>query len=164
AVSKNEEKGAMLAVGLGQDQVAKYIRGREDKIRLAAINSPGNVTLSGDMVAIDDISTALTSDGVFHRRLQTGGNAYHSHHMIPIGRDYVETLTKEVERIQKLNLADAEQRYPYVRWASSVTPHKATPHFSHPASYWRANLESPVRFSEAIENLVGMEDAPIQAL
>ncbi|KAL9633240.1 MAG: hypothetical protein Q9204_003481, partial [Flavoplaca sp. TL-2023a] len=163
AVSKNEQKGAMLAVGLGQDQVAKYIKGREDKIRLAAINSPGNVTLSGDMVVIDDISTALTSNGVFHRRLQTGGNAYHSHHMIPVGRAYVETLNKEAERIHKLNLAGAEQRYPYVPWASSVTPHKATPHFSHPASYWRANLESPVRFSEAIENLVGMEGAPIQA-
>lgn len=164
AVFRNEQKGAMLAVGLSHDQVAKYLRGREDRVRVAAINSPANVTLSGDMTGIDEISTGLTADGIFYRWLQTGGNAYHSHHMIPVGREYVETLTTELERIQKLGLADAKQRYQHVPWASSVTPHKSTAHFSHPASYWKANLESPVRFSEAITNLVDMEDVPIHAM
>ncbi|KAL8672824.1 MAG: hypothetical protein Q9168_002735 [Polycauliona sp. 1 TL-2023] len=164
AVSKNEQKGAMLAVGLSQEQVAKYLRGREDRVRVAAINSPANVTLSGDMPAIDEISTTLTSDGIFYRWLQTDGNAYHSHHMIPVGHEYIKTLTKEMERIQEAGLTDAKSRYQHVSWVSSVTPHKSTDHFGHPASYWRANLESPVRFSEAIANLVGTESSPIHAL
>ncbi|KAL8780233.1 MAG: hypothetical protein Q9213_006555 [Squamulea squamosa] len=164
AVSRNKQKGAMMAVGLGPDQVAKYLKGREDKVKLAAINSPANVTLSGEMTAIDEISTALTADHIFYRWLQTGGNAYHSHHMFPVGREYVDTLTEEIKHIQSLGLTDKKQRYQHVSWVSSVTPHKSTAHFSHPASYWRANLESPVRFSEAIASLVDMESVPIHAL
>ncbi|KAL8906783.1 MAG: hypothetical protein Q9171_006132 [Xanthocarpia ochracea] len=164
AVSRNEQKGAMLAVGLSHEQVAKYLEGQEDRIRVAAINSPVNVTLSGDMAAINETSTALTADGISYRWLQTGGNAYHSHHMIPIGHGYVEILTTEIEHIRNLGLIDAKKRYQHVPWASSVTPHKSTADFSHQASYWRANLESPVRFSEAIARLVGMDDVPIQAL
>lgn len=52
AMSKNKRKGAMLAVGLGPDQVAKYLGGREDEVKLAAINSPGSVTPSGEVAAI----------------------------------------------------------------------------------------------------------------
>ncbi|KAL9004067.1 MAG: hypothetical protein Q9188_003102 [Gyalolechia gomerana] len=164
AVSKNKQKGAMLAVGLGPEQVAKYLGGREDGVKLAAINSPANVTLSGEVTAIEELSAAMAADNIFHRRLQTGGNAYHSHHMIPIGREYVKTLTEGNKHIQKLGLADREQRYQHISWASSVTPSKSAAEFSYPASYWRANLESPVLFSEAIARLVDAENVPIHAL
>lgn len=164
AVSRNEQKGAMLAVGLGPVQVARYLEGREDEVKLAAINSQGSVTLSGEVTAIDKISAAMTADSIFNRKLNTGGNAYHSHHMIPVGREYVETLTDGIKLIQKLGLADAEQRYQHVLWASSVTLSKSTANFNNPASYWRANLESPVLFSEAVASLVDMEDVPIHAL
>ena len=164
AVSRNEQKGAMLAVGLGPDQVAKYLEGREAEVKLAAINSQGSVTLSGEVTAIDKISAAMTADSIFNRRLKTGGNAYHSHHMISVGREYGEILTEGIKHIQKLGLADAEQRYQHVLWASSVTLSNSAADFNNPASYWRANLESPVLFSEAVASLVDMEDVPIHAL
>lgn len=164
AVSRNERKGAMLAVGLGPDQVTKYLEGREDEVKLAAINSPGSVTLSGEVTAINKISAAMTADSIFNRTLKTGDNAYHSHHMISVGREYFEILADGIKHIQKLGLADAEQRYQHVFWASSVTPSKSTADFNNPASYWRANLESPVLFSEAVARLVDMEHVPIHAL
>ncbi|KAF1960020.1 hypothetical protein CC80DRAFT_513713 [Byssothecium circinans] len=164
AVSRNEREGAMLAVGLRRDQVDGYLQGREEEVKLAAINSQGSITLSGEVIAIDTIAEAMTADGIFNQKLKTGGNAYHSHHMMAIGHEYVEMLTKGIENIRKLGLADAEQRYPHVLWVSSVTPSKSISEFGNPASYWRANLESPVRFSEAVTSLVGREDVSIHAL
>ena len=41
--------------------------------------------------------------------------------MISVGCEYLEILTKGIKHIQKLGLADAEQRYQHVLWASSVT-------------------------------------------
>ncbi|KAI9690328.1 MAG: Type I Iterative PKS [Bathelium mastoideum] len=164
AVSRNEQKGAMLAVGLGPEQVAKYVKGREGEVKLAAINSPDSVTLSGEAAAIDEISTAMTADSTFNRTLKTDGNAYHSHHMITVGREYVEMLTEGIKHIQKLGLSNAEQCYQHAPWVSSVTPSKSTAEFNNPASYWRANLESPVLFSEAVASLVNMKDIPIHAL
>lgn len=166
AVSRNERNGAMLAVGLGNDEVAKYVEGRdgEGEVRVAAINSPGSVTLSGDESAIDEISTAMTAASIFNRKLKTGGNAYHSHHMIPIGSDYVDMLAEGNQHIQKLGLASAEHRYQHKLWVSSVTPSKSTADIYNLGWYWKANLESPVRFSEAIARLVATEDIPIHAL
>ena len=159
AVSKNTQKGAMLAVGLGLNQVAKYLEGREDEVKVAAINSPGSVTLSGEVSAINQLSAAMNADSVFNRTLKTGGNAYHSHHMVPLGRNYIEMLQER----QKL-VNDKQQRYQHVPWISSVTPRKSTNYLNDTAAYWRANLESPVRFSDAVSTLVGMEDLPIHAV
>lgn len=164
AVSRNEQKGAMLAVGLGPKQVAKYLKGREDEVKLAAINSQSSVTLSGEVASIDKISAAMTADSIFNRRLKTGGNAYHSHHMISVGREYVKILTKGIEHIQRLGLVDAEQRYQHVLWTSSVTPSKSTADFNDPTAYWRANLESAVLFSEAVASLMDMKNVPNHAL
>lgn len=165
AVSRNQQTGAMLAVGLGHEDVAKYLSDQEDQIKVAAINSPGSVTLSGDPTAIDSVSKALTMNSVFNRKLQTGGNAYHSHHMLPIGREYVEMLAQGLQHIQQLGLASPEHRYPKALWVSSVTPSKDTAKsFDDPSAYWRSNLESPVQFSEAVASLVSREDAPIHAV
>ncbi|KAK4641209.1 Polyketide synthase-like protein Preu9 [Podospora bellae-mahoneyi] len=169
AVSRNKQTGAMLAVGLGFDDVLKYLDGKEDEIKVAAINSPGSVTLSREEPTVDSISAAMTADSVFNRKLKTGGNAYHSHHMIPIGREYVELLTEGTEHLRKLGLTSSDDaaRYQPTLWVSSVTPAKSTSGLGSDdlASYWRANLESPVRFSEAVAGLVQNADGvPICAL
>ena len=49
-------------------------------------------------------------------------------------------------------------RYPQILWMSSVTPNQSlTEDGSTGPQYWRSNLESPVRFSEAMSNLVGLD-------
>ena len=152
--------GAMLAVGLGFDQVTKYLEGREDEVKVAAINSPGSVTLSGEVSSIEELSAAMSADNVFNRKLQTGGNAYHSHHMNSLGRDYIRMLQQN----QKPGLIDERERYQQIPWISSVAPSKSADNLSDMASYWRANLESPVRFSDAVAGLVSIEDVTIHAI
>ncbi|KAJ8130860.1 hypothetical protein O1611_g2768 [Lasiodiplodia mahajangana] len=159
AVSRNRRPGAMLAVGLDAETVTqKYIGGQKDAVKLAAINSGNNVTLSGDVTAIQEIAAAMNQNNIFNRILNTGGNAYHSHHMLQIGEEYFEMLTKALAYIRELGLASADQRYPRVPWVSSVTPFKSIGDFNNVATYWRANLESPVRFSDAISRLVAQKD------
>ncbi|KAL1865521.1 Type I Iterative PKS [Diaporthe australafricana] len=167
AVARNQQKGAMLAVGLGPEDTYSYLAGREDKVRIAAYNSPGSVTLSGDADAVEELAKQLDGAGIFNRLLKTGGNAYHSHHMLALGRDYDALLSEGLAHIQKLGLANgsSDQRYDAVRWVSSVTPGKTIPPImdmdvAGPA-YWRANLESPVRFSDAIAGLVDSDDVQV---
>lgn len=165
AVSGNKKTGAMLAVGLGATQIAKYVRGREEDVRVAAINSPGSVTLSGEVAAIEDISASLTAENIFNRLLKTGGNAYHSHHMLPLGREYINLLTTGLEHIKNLEFVGYENAlYPVVPWISSVMPEENTSSLNNWARYWRANLESPVLFSRAVSKLFNIPDVPINAV
>ena len=162
AVSTNKKEGAMIAVGLDLDDALGYIerQGQEDLIKVAAINSPNSITLSGDIAAVKQLSARLEEDGVFNRLLKTGGNAYHSHHMGPLGSAYSDMLSTGLTRLRELGLCNLDLRYPRISWVSSVTPAK-----SHSGvgletgpSYWRSNLESPVRFSEAVTNLMALRD------
>ncbi|KAK8104648.1 Type I Iterative PKS [Apiospora kogelbergensis] len=158
AVAKNRKKGAMLAVGLGAGQVAPYLEGWEEQVQAAALNSPASVALSGDEDAIMALSNKLTEDGVFNRVLSTAGNAYHSRHMKALGNDYSAILLDGIDRIRKLGLLNPANRYRPVPWVSSVTPHKtmASDGQNLTAAYWRANLESPVRFTEAVTNMMAL--------
>ncbi|RYC55186.1 hypothetical protein CHU98_g11026 [Xylaria longipes] len=163
AVAQNHQAGAMLAVGLGSEMVAnKYLGKWTDKVAVAAVNSPASVTLSGDADAIEQVSAVLSTDGVFNRTLKTGGNAYHSHHMALLGRLYMDKLTAGLAQIHALGLDDRRQRYRPVTWISSVTPGKSPAELDVAGlkSYWRANLESPVRFFESVERLVTLGDDP----
>ncbi|KAI1635391.1 polyketide synthase dehydratase-domain-containing protein [Biscogniauxia mediterranea] len=165
SVRKNKAKGAMLAAGMAADQASGYLGDMEDQIKLAAINSPGSVTLSGDADAIETLSITLTKDGVFNRILRTGGNAYHSHHMKAIGSDFSTSLSDGLEHIKKLGLVDSGQLYNPIPWVSSVTPEKVISYEGTTPSYWRANLESPVRFNQAIEGMMSLENGtPIDVL
>ncbi|PYI09473.1 hypothetical protein BO78DRAFT_415749 [Aspergillus sclerotiicarbonarius CBS 121057] len=153
-VSFNQQKGAMLAVGLGADQGADYIRqvGMEERVKVAAINSPESITLSGDADAVEQLSAQLTQKAIFNRQLRTGGLAYHSHHMLPFGHDYAQAIDDGLQRLASLGVNVASQRYPDIPWVSSVVPDKSTTLSREQvtASYWQANLESPVQFTGAV--------------
>jgi acyl transferase domain-containing protein/NADPH:quinone reductase-like Zn-dependent oxidoreductase/SAM-dependent methyltransferase/NADP-dependent 3-hydroxy acid dehydrogenase YdfG len=162
AVSVNEQKGLMLAVGLSSEQTLPYIAELQGKVVVAAYNSPGSTTLSGDTEAIKQVSKAMDQDGVFNRMLKTGGNAYHSHHMLPLGVEYNSMLSKGFQNLRKQRWNDLSRCYAKIPWMSSVTPGKTFSMEEHPdAEYWRDNLESPVRFSDAVSNLVNSADVHI---
>lgn len=166
AVAKNKQKGAMLAVGLGADDVASYLEGREEHVRVAAMNSPGSVTLSGDAEAVETVSKELSTQGIFNRVLKTSGSAYHSHHMVAVGSAYIDMLSRGQEVLKTLEISGEAQRYPRVPWASSVKPDKAFAHGEDLGGphYWRENLESPVRFTQAVTKLMTLDDQPIDIL
>ena len=160
AISKNKRQGAMLAVGLGADQVVGYLQGIEAQVQIAAMNSPGSTTLSGDADAIEALSTTLDRDGVFNRILRTSGSAYHSHHMLAIGGEYNEMLRKGADHIKQLGEGDVKHRYPRIPWVSSVKPQIIFDEDSL-ADYWRANLESTVRFSEAVVTMMSLTEGTV---
>ncbi|GEM31393.1 putative polyketide synthase [Nocardia neocaledoniensis NBRC 108232] len=131
--------GGMLAVGLTRDQ-ARDLVADDARVDIAAINSPGAVTLSGDVDRLDEIAEKLTEDGVFARRLRVEV-PYHSRLMGPI------------EDALRAALADLTPRPPTVPLYSTVTGEQVTEQVWD-AGYWWANVRQPVRFFDAISRLV----------
>lgn len=138
-----QRSGAMLAVGLSPEQAESYISRCNCgmQITVACYNSPSAVTLSGDASAVDDLARALETDHVFHRKLKTNGAAYHSDHMRGIEKEYFDAL-KHIK-----------PRRPTRRMISTLTGIQLW-HVQLDAEYWVANLLSPVRFTDAIQELV----------
>lgn len=60
-VNKNALDGGMIAAGLSREEAEKMIGslGLEGKIRVACVNSPSSVTISGDGPAIDELLNEL---------------------------------------------------------------------------------------------------------
>ena len=152
-VGKSETKapGAMMAVGLSHDQAEEEINqlGLANSVCVACINSPESVTISGDESGITTLAQALTPRGIFARKLNTNGRAYHSHFMKPLGQEYEDLLEENLGLavIPPLDAGDLA-----VTWISSVYAEVISGKIK--ASYWRKNLESPVRFSEVAEKLI----------
>ena len=80
--------GAMMAVGLESNLVTQTIHDirLQDKLNIACVNSPENVTVSGDEEAVDLLATSCQERNIFARKLKTHGRAYHSRHMLTIGQ------------------------------------------------------------------------------
>ncbi|KGO64075.1 Acyl transferase/acyl hydrolase/lysophospholipase [Penicillium italicum] len=148
-VATNQRKGLMMAVGLEPAQIIPYLDGIEGDVKIAAINSPSSVTLSGEPEAIERLSKTMIDEGVFARVLKTGGNAYHSHHMQALGSAYEELATQGLDQVR--SIVDNEPLNPIAKWVSSVTMKEVREQPS--PTYWRRNLEAPVLFSSAVERL-----------
>ncbi|EED13647.1 polyketide synthase, putative [Talaromyces stipitatus ATCC 10500] len=148
-VSCNQRKGLMMAVGLGLAEVVSFMEGFESGVKIAAINSPESVTLSGEPEQIQQLNRKLEDKRIFARVLKTGNNAYHSHHMAALGPSYEELVTQGLKEVSLI--IENEPSNPVVRWVSSVTMKEVEG--SVLPSYWRRNLESPVLFSSAVEKL-----------
>ena len=151
-VGKSESKvpGAMMAVSLSKEQADTEIEqlGLTESILVACVNSNESVTISGDETGIDALRHTLTHRGIFARKLNTNGRAYHSQHMKPLGQEYEDLLERNIG----LPVASRMGDDPAVTWISSVYGEPISAKIM--ASYWRKNLESPVRFSDAAEQLM----------
>ncbi|KAI2464934.1 putative polyketide synthase [Annulohypoxylon bovei var. microspora] len=169
-VTKITSAGSMAAVGLGSDSTNEWITKLDlgAKVRVACINSPESVTISGDSDGVHEVFVALQAEGVFARMLRTDGRAYHSHHMSAIGHSYEELL----ERAWALEDGSAQNATPTrARMFSTVTCQEVSEKHVRTPSYWRRNLESPVHFSEGLtglskmtENMTFVEIGPHAAL
>ena len=90
----------MAAIGIDEKTANSAIHdaGLDQKMRVACINSPNNVTVSGDADAVFEFASGLETKGILARVLKTGGKAYHSHHMVPLGPQLEEILPNAVQR------------------------------------------------------------------
>lgn len=133
-------QGAMLMVGLGENDVSRYIAGlRSGIISIACINSPISTTVSGDEPAILELKSKLDSAAVMNRKLKVD-IAYHSHHMEKISQEYLQLLAN----LQQLTPANP------ISYISTVTATKKTESFD--SAYWVKNLISTVRYSDAVKH------------
>ena len=148
-IDKSNALGSMMAVGLGEDDALSCINATDNEgaVVAACFNSPSSTTLSGDEHAIDTLLDHCNSSGVFARRLMTGGKAYHSHHMFPIGKELEQLITQAVQGFSKPKRVESE-----VIMLSSVT--EGIINGRPLPSYWRQNMESPVRFYQAVKKLI----------
>lgn len=148
ACSKAENQGAMLAVGTSYQEAVVAIEtlGIGRSLRVACINSPESVTISGDCNEITRLRVHFQGLNVFARELHTDGKAYHSHHMAVIGRVYKNLITTAIP-----STSEALQGEGNPQWISTVTGRPIDSKID--CEYWRLNLESPVQFSKAIDGL-----------
>ncbi|KAL6691259.1 polyketide synthase [Trichoderma pleuroticola] len=151
AKSKGLGKGGMLAVGLGEDEIAPYLeRLRQGKAVVACQNSPSSSTISGDDAAIFELSELLTKDDAFNRRLLVD-TAYHSHHMQAAAEEY---------RAKLGNIEQSALPATAVKMFSSVTGSLKSSQFD--SDYWVSNLVGRVRFCDALQALCRADQASAQ--
>ncbi len=132
--------GAMLAVGLSKERALQRIAAYADRVSVAAVNGPSNVTIAGDADALSDISTELAQEEIFNKALDVEV-PYHSPMMDPIMDDLRDAL------------AGVKPNLPTLPLYSTVTG-AIVNDIAYGADYWPANVRQPVEFAAAIETLL----------
>lgn len=161
-VAQNAREGGMIAVGLGKEAAQTVISENDltKQVSLACFNSPESTTLSGDTDAIDKLLALLQAKGTFARKLATNGKAYHSKHMAEIGHIYQQSLERvwhaHLEQTGKSAVEGDATCVSNVRFISSVTGSESNQGEMATPAYWRANLESPVKFDDAVKGVFGL--------
>jgi acyl transferase domain-containing protein len=134
----------MIAAGLSFEKAVSLCSSAQfvGRLYVAAHNAPQSTTLSGDEDAVQEAEFDLKQDGTFARMLKVD-TAYHSPHMQPCARAYLDSL-----RRCKIEYTTVRQS---CSWISSVHGFEMDSS-SDPVSdqYWLDNLVNPVLFCEAV--------------
>ncbi|KAM7207245.1 hypothetical protein V8F20_002511 [Naviculisporaceae sp. PSN 640] len=149
-----KEPLGMLAVGVNVETVEKYMD-PQSKVQIAGYNSPSSLTLSGTAAALKSLEGRLKADGHFARLLLVDA-AYHSDYMAPIGEVYEKMLLKHTSPSSNEPLSTS------VKMFSSVTGQVLTK--APDALYWKNNMVSPVRFTDATKELLQDQEAGVNFL
>lgn len=138
-----ELQGTMLATAMSEEEALRIISAVEHgRAGVACVNSPNSVTLSGDVIAIEQIESSLSAQGIWARRLRVDV-AYHSHHMHAIAQQYL----KSIEHITPQSGASEVMMFSSVT-GEAITASELVP------MYWVENLLSKVNFSKAVSSLL----------
>ncbi|KAM0811341.1 hypothetical protein AB5N19_11697 [Seiridium cardinale] len=142
--------GAMIAVGLGADEVNKHIEEAAycRRVVIACYNSSSSVTLSGDRDAIEGLHNILTKKKIFARVLRTGWKAYHSHHMVEAASRYYAYLQADSAENHNQDAVEVPM-FSTVRKGHIIGKGEYIQH-----EYWAENLRNPVLFDEGVQNML----------
>ncbi|MFD9532280.1 amino acid adenylation domain-containing protein [Streptomyces sp. NPDC060010] len=133
-------RGTMLAVGLSEDEASRRAAPFGDRLSVAAVNSPGALTLAGERSALTEYAEALRSDGVFARFLDVQV-PYHSAAMEEIRTELLSELAGIEPRPARLPL------YLTGREGRAKGPELD-------AGYWWNNVRDTVRFRSAVDAML----------
>ena len=132
--------GRMVAVGISLERAREAIRGFENQVAVAAVNSPNLVTLAGDTEAVEAVVEALETEEVFIRWLPID-YAFHTHQMDPIRDDLLKSL------------ADIKPRSGRIPFISTVTG-STIDGSELDAEYWWRNVRDPVKFERGVAKII----------
>jgi acyl transferase domain-containing protein len=149
-----QENVGMLAVGLGAEAVTPFLDKFASNAWIACHNSPSSVTVSGGKTTLEALAGDIKAAGHFARLLQVD-LAYHSPLMAAIGDEYQRLLDADPDfKSTVAEGAEADKAHVPRMFSSVTRARKASPA---DAKYWKNNMVSAVRFSEALEGLVAAE-------
>ncbi len=134
--------GRMLAAAVDAPAAELLAAEFPGQVTVAAFNSPHSVALSGEGAALEKIARSLESRNIFNRFLQVQ-YAFHSRQMDPVKLELLEALGTVATAPAQLKIY------------STVTGQEVKPGVDFAAEYWWRNVRKPVRFSEAIQGLIG---------
>lgn len=142
--AKQKRPGSMAAIGMSWEDTVKHLI---PNVTIACDNSPKSVTISGDTKDVKAVVAAIKKShtDVLARLLQVD-KAYHSYHMAEIGEDYLSLIGQRVTGND-----------PEIPFFSSVTGKLLNGERNLGSKYWQDNLQSPVRFREAVTDLLKHE-------
>ena len=100
--------GSMMSIALSETECVPFLAmvGSQGKITVGCVNSPSNVTVSGDESSISALETILDRNQVFTRRLSTGV-AYHSVQIEEITPAYLDAIQDLTNHSASKNLPHA---------------------------------------------------------
>ncbi|RYC63993.1 hypothetical protein CHU98_g2250 [Xylaria longipes] len=150
ALTSSKTKTGMAAVALNTEQTESRIHQvnealEEGTLEIACLNSPDSHTVSGDLAKVHAFVNTLKSENIFARQLNIE-MAYHSRHMRPIYEEYINEIRHAEPGLKP---------YPHeVRFFSSTRSAMVSASELQDPCYWADNLISPVRFSEAVMQML----------
>ncbi|KAL9073303.1 MAG: hypothetical protein Q9157_004798 [Trypethelium eluteriae] len=146
----DSRSGAMISVDMSEKEATELLSRVEHPLSgpelfLACVNSPTNVTISGDEVVVDDLTAKFSTQGISVRKLRTG-LAYHSPRMQQISDQY-GTLLGEL-------VSEAPEDLDRPTMISTVTGETVRDlSVLRTAKYWVCNMNQQVKFLPALQQL-----------
>ncbi|MGD0097335.1 MAG: amino acid adenylation domain-containing protein [Terracidiphilus sp.] len=137
------DRGAMLSVRLGEGRIKELL---DERLSIAALNSPSLSVVSGPIDAIEELEKQLEREPVECKRLRTS-HAFHSGMMDPM----LEAFEKEVSRVAL--------HAPSIPYVSGVTGTWIKPEEVITTGYWRDHCRNAVRFADAAKVLLDLPEA-----
>ena len=146
-------QGAMVSVAHSGEEMEPFIvetnkDASNGRIQIGCVNSPTNVTVTGDQRGISMIDALMESKGVFSRKLRVNV-AYHSNSMYQIANEYLALVRGIIPRYALGSNKDPELPKVF----SSVTGSIISAESLSQPEFWVQNLVSKVKFYNAINQM-----------
>jgi acyl transferase domain-containing protein len=133
-------KGEMGATDLTVEEANDLLKGYEDRLSVAVMNSKNSTVISGEPTALNEVFAKLESQGRFNRKVKVDV-ASHSPQMDAIKQDLLHAL----ESIQPQNST--------IQFYSTATNEMVNGENLN-AVYWTKNLRNPVQFGNAVQEIL----------
>ncbi|KAF7587859.1 hypothetical protein BBP40_006628 [Aspergillus hancockii] len=149
--NNKHHQGRMLAAGSSATDIHPSFKFVEAKfgrlgISVGCLNSPKNLTITGEEQQIDYLGQLLDKHGVFARKLAVNV-AYRSPQIKSIADKYGKAMG---------NLSPRDD-VPCIKMVSSVTGSEVTKQEVCQKQYWVQNMISPVRFAESLKKAATLQ-------